>query len=130
MSPDTFSKVMCSDGAQCFSAFICNPVKVSGSGCHATPASESDLEGVPKIYSHFSDVFSKGSADSLPPHQEYNLKIDVNESTKPPLGPIYPLSQSEVGALHDCYVSVTHDNSVSISIYHVTFCQQTLFQDA
>ena len=57
---------MHSDGAQCFSAFICNPVKVSGH-C-ATPASESDLEGVPKIYSHFSDVFSKGSVDSLPPH--------------------------------------------------------------
>ena len=74
---------MRSDGAQCFSAFICNPVKVSG--CRVTPASESDLEGVPKIYSHFSDVFSKGSADSLPPHREYNLKIDVDESTKPPL---------------------------------------------
>ena len=66
-----------------------------------TPASESDLEGVPKIYSHFSDVFSKGSADSLPLHPEYNLKIDVDESAKPPLGPIYPLSQSKVGALHD-----------------------------
>ena len=66
-----------------------------------TPASESDLEGVPKIYSHFSDVFSKGSTDSLPPHQEYNLKIDVDESAKPLLGPIYPLSQSKVSALHE-----------------------------
>ena len=61
----------------------------------ATPASESDLEGVPKFYSHFSDVFSKGNADSLPPHREYNLKINVDESAKP------PLSQSEVGALRE-----------------------------
>ena len=91
LSAVAFSKAMRSDGAQCFSAFICNPVKVSGH--RATPASESDLEGVPKIYSHFSDVFSKGSADSLPPHREYNLKIDVDESAKPPLGPIYPLSR-------------------------------------
>ena len=91
---------MCSDGAQCFSAFIRNPIEVSGH--RATPASESDLEGVPKIYSHFLDVFSKGSADSLPPpHREYNLKINVDESTKPPLGPIYPLSQSKVGTLRD-----------------------------
>ena len=29
-----------------------------------------------------------------------------------------------------CYVSVTHVNSVSISVYHVTICQQTLFWDA
>ena len=31
-----------------------------------------------------------------------------------------------------CYVSVTHVNSifVSVSVYHVTFCQQTPFQDA
>ena len=30
----------------------------------------------------------------------------------------------------DCYVSVTHVNSISVSIYHVTICQQTLFRDA
>ena len=29
------------------------------------------------------------------------MKIDVDESAKPPLGPIYPLSQSKVGALCD-----------------------------
>ena len=31
---------------------------------------------------------------------------------------------------HFCYVSITHVNSVSISVYHVTICQQTLFRDA
>ena len=99
LSAAAFKRAMCSEGAQCFSAFIRNPVHVSGH--HVTPASESDLEGVPKFYSHFSDVFSKGSTDSLPPHREYDLKIDVDESAKPPLGPIYPLSQSEVGALQE-----------------------------
>ena len=29
-----------------------------------------------------------------------------------------------------CYVSITHVNSVSVSVYHVTFCQQTPFRDA
>ena len=47
LSAAAFKKVMCSEGAQCFSAFICNPINVSGH--RATPASESDLEGVPKI---------------------------------------------------------------------------------
>ena len=90
---------MRSEGAQCFSAFIHNPVEACGR--RATPASESDLRGVLKIYSHFSDIFSKGSTDSLPPHREYDLKIDVDESAKPPLGPIYPLSQSKVSALRE-----------------------------
>ena len=90
---------MCSKGAQCFLAFIRNPNKAAG--CCATPAYKSDLEGVPNIYHHFSDVFSKGSADSLPPHREYDLKIDIDETAKAPLGPVYPLSQSELGALHE-----------------------------
>ena len=57
LSAAAFKKAMRSEGAQCFSAFIRNPINISG--CQVTPASESDLEGVPKIYSHFSDVFSK-----------------------------------------------------------------------
>ena len=32
--------------------------------------------------------------------------------------------------LTTCYVSVTHVNSVSVCVYHVTICQQTPFQDA
>ena len=90
---------MHSEGAQCFSAFIQNPNEAAG--CRATPASKSDLEGVPNIYHHFLDVFSKGSANSLPPHQEYDLKIDIDETAKAPLGPVYPLSQSELGALRE-----------------------------
>ena len=66
LSAAAFKKAMRSEGAQCFSAFIHNPIDVSG--CRVTPASKSDLEGVPKIYSHFSGIFSKGNTDSLPPH--------------------------------------------------------------
>ena len=78
--------------------FIRNPNEAAGR--RVTPASKSDLEGVPNIYHHFSNVFSKGSTNSLPPHREYNLKIDIDETAKAPLGPVYPLSQSELGALH------------------------------
>ena len=97
LSAAAFQKVMDSKGAQCFLAFIWNPNKAAG--CHVTPASESDLEGVPNIYHHFSDFFSKGSTNSLPPYLEYNLKFDIYETAKAPLGPVYPLSQTELGAL-------------------------------
>ena len=99
LSATTFQKAMHSKGAQCFSDFIQNPNEATG--CCATLASKSDLEGVPNIYRHFSDVFSKGSANSLPPHREYDLKINIKETAKALLGPVYPLSQSELGALHE-----------------------------
>ena len=38
-----------------------------------------DLSLVPKDYHEFADVFSKGKADTLPPHCSYNWKIDLEE---------------------------------------------------
>jgi hypothetical protein len=60
-----------------------------------------DLEGVPVKYHDFTDVFSKQKADKLAPHRSYDLKIDIDEGTHPPLGPIYPLSQSELSTVHE-----------------------------
>ena len=34
-----------------------------------------DLSLVPEDYHEFADVFSKGKADTLPPHHSYDLKI-------------------------------------------------------
>ena len=75
---------------------------IEAKSCSATAFSgseESDLEGVPKLYHDFSDVFSKAKADTLAPHQEYDLKIEIDETAKAPLGPIYPLSKSKLGSL-------------------------------
>jgi hypothetical protein len=55
--------------------------------------------GVPAKYHDFMDVFSKQKANKLAPHRSYDLKIDIDEGTHPPLGPIYPLSQSELSAV-------------------------------
>ncbi len=46
-----------------------------------------------------SDVFSKGKADTLAPHRPDDLKIDLPDGVAPPVGPMYSLSQSELGAL-------------------------------
>ncbi|KIN97850.1 hypothetical protein M404DRAFT_78300, partial [Pisolithus tinctorius Marx 270] len=50
-------------------------------------------------YHNFADVFSKAKASALPPHREYDLKIELEEGTTPPLGTIYSLSPVELQAL-------------------------------
>ena len=57
------------------------------------------LSGVPPDYHDFADVFSKSKADTLAPHCEHNLKINLEDSASPPLGATYSLSSSELGSL-------------------------------
>jgi hypothetical protein len=47
------------------------------------------------------DIFSKQKSNKLAPHRPYDLKIDLDEGTHPPLGPIYLLSQSELSAVRE-----------------------------
>ena len=71
-------------------------------GCMANLNSESvDMESVPEAYRDFSDVFSKAKADTLAPHQPYNLKIALEDSAMPPQPPTYSLSNSELGTLRE-----------------------------
>ena len=44
-------------------------------------------------------MFSKVKASELPPHCDYNLKIELEEDTSPPLGTLYSLSLVELSAL-------------------------------
>ena len=58
-----------------------------------------DLSNVPEEYHEFADVFSKAKSDILPEHRPYDLKINLEEGTQPPLGTMYSLSQVELEAL-------------------------------
>ena len=60
-----------------------------------------DLSNVPSKYHKFADVFSKTKAETLPPHCSYDLKINLEESAQPLVGPIYSLSASEQEALKE-----------------------------
>lgn len=60
-----------------------------------------DLTNVPQEYHDFADVFSKSKADTLAPHRDYDLKINLEEGTSPPIGHMYSLSQSELGSLRE-----------------------------
>ena len=58
-----------------------------------------NMTGVPLDYHDFTNVFSKTCACMLAPYQPYDLKIELEEGTSPPFGPIYSLSQSELKSL-------------------------------
>ena len=62
---------------------------------------DSIKQHVPKVYHDFADVFSKTRANTLAPHRPYDLKINLEEGTSPPLGPIYSLSVSELQSLRE-----------------------------
>ena len=70
-------------------------------GKSASASSDPDLSHIPEEYHDFADVFSKGKADTLPPHCPYNLKINLEDGAILPIVPMYSLSQSEMGALRE-----------------------------
>ena len=57
------------------------------------------LDTVPLQYCNYVDVFSKAKASELPLHHDYDLKINLEEGTSPPLGTLYSLSLVELSAL-------------------------------
>ena len=66
-----------------------------------TPDDPVDLTGVPLEYHDYADVFSKKKANTLAPHQPFDLKIELEEGTEPPIGRLYSLSPLEQGFLQD-----------------------------
>ena len=61
-------------GAQSFSLSFSDPAATGKSASVSDP----DLSKIPPEYD-FADVFSKGKADTLPPHRPYDLKIDLED---------------------------------------------------
>ena len=67
------------------------------------PDKQSDLDEaklvVPKQYHEFLDVFSKSKGESLPPHTDYDIEINLVPNAKPPFGGVYRLAEPELKAL-------------------------------
>jgi hypothetical protein len=98
VSAEAFMRSMKSEGAQCFLILAHEPFKPSSSN---KPKFNPDLKNVPEVYHEFADVFSRQKADTLPPHQDCDLKINIDEGAKIPAGPIYPLSKFELKTLRE-----------------------------
>ena len=85
-------------GSKCFQLWISHH-EVTGQSM-ATSENMVDMNNVPKEYHNFTDVFSKSKASKLAEHRLCDLKINLDEGTALPFGPIYSLSQEELVALH------------------------------
>src|SRR5262249_44412088 len=70
-------------------------------GASSVPDEPIDLSTVPAEYHEFADVFSKARADTLAPHRPYDLSINLEEGSSPPVGTIYSLSSAELSALRE-----------------------------
>ena len=60
-----------------------------------------DLSSIPEEYHKYADVFSKSKAETLAPHRPYDLWIDLEKDSHPPVGTIYSLSKFEQEALKE-----------------------------
>jgi hypothetical protein len=96
VSAEAFMRSMQSEGAQCFSIMAHEPLKPNPPNkLKFNP----DLNNVPEVYHEFADVFSRQKADTLLPYQHCDLKINIDEGAKIPVGPIYLLSEFELKTL-------------------------------
>ena len=84
-------------GSQCFCLQVATPEAMGRSATNLL--GPINLDGVPKEYHDFADIFSKSKAGVLADHHPYDLKITLEDGALPPLGPIYSLSQEELLAL-------------------------------
>src|SRR6202040_1632484 len=87
-------------GSQSFSITLSNG-ETSARLASASAEKPIDLTGVPEEYHDFADVFSEVKANKLPPHRPYNLQINIEEGSTPPLGLIYLLLKTELEALRE-----------------------------
>jgi hypothetical protein len=99
ISTADFVRAQHAPGTHCFTLSTSDS-SVSGKSVSMSPET-SDLYHIPEEYHDFADVFSKGKADTLPPHRPYDLKIEIEEGASPPIGPMYSLSQSELATLRE-----------------------------
>ena len=60
-----------------------------------------DLSSIPEEYHEYADVFSKSKAETLTPHRPYNLRINLEKDSHPPVGTIYSLSKFEQETLKE-----------------------------
>jgi len=60
-----------------------------------------DLSSIPEEYHKYVDVFSKSKAETLAFHHPYDLQINLEKDSHPPVGTIYSLSKFEQETLRE-----------------------------
>jgi hypothetical protein len=78
---EAFMRSMQSEEAQCFLILAHEPLKPDPLD---KPKFNPDLKDVPEVYHEFADVFSRKKADTLLPHWDCDLKINIDKGAKIP----------------------------------------------
>jgi hypothetical protein len=81
--------------------FTLNLKDISAQASSTSDSTLLDLSSVPEEYHDFADVFDKAKTDMLASHWPYDLKINLEEDSTPPLGQMYSLSPTELVALQE-----------------------------
>ncbi len=82
-----------------------NPILVTLETSHHVPGTLKYIKSqVPEKYHSFINVFVDKEATQLPPHQDQDIAIELEEGKTPPLSPIYSLTPMEKEVLHS-YIS-------------------------
>src|SRR6266581_2846938 len=97
VSPTAFAKACQLEGSVAYS--LSTPLRTSELRSTSVHPEAVDLSTVPTAYHEFAEVFSKSKANTLAPHREYDLKIELEDGKHPPLGTLYSLSLIELEAL-------------------------------
>jgi len=68
---------------------------------YVSAAEDDQLKRVPMEFRQYLGIMGKEAADALPIHRPYDCKIDLQEGSTTPWGPIYPLSEEELRTLRE-----------------------------
>jgi len=76
-------------GLKTFSLQLCSTIQAKST----TISKKIDLSSIPEEYCKYANVFSKSKAETLTLHHPYDLRIDLEKDSHPPVGTIYSLSK-------------------------------------
>jgi len=68
---------------------------------YASAVTEDPFRAVPEEFRQYTGIMGKEAADRLLEHKPYDCKIDLQEGSTAPYGPIYPLSETELQTLQE-----------------------------
>jgi len=91
ISAPALLRASCLSGSKTFSLQFRSTLQAKST----TISEKINLSAIPEEYHKYTNVFSKSKAETLAPHCPYDLRIDLEKDSHPPVGTIYLLSKFE-----------------------------------